>query len=122
MSNDKKTTNKKPKFSPYWVYGIIIVIFLAINVFSGFGSSSGNLTTPAEFFKYLKDGDVDKVQIVNRREAKIYLTDEALRKEIHKKAIKPQFLPISGKSPNYQFEFALKLFDLLASESYQSQS
>lgn len=105
MSNNKKTTNKKPKFSPYLVYGIIIVIFLAINVFSGLGSSSGNLTTPSEFFKYLKDGDVDKVQIVNRREAKIYLTDEALRKEIHKNSIRPQLIPISGKSPNYHFEF-----------------
>ncbi|RLD29999.1 MAG: peptidase M41 [Bacteroidetes bacterium] len=107
MADDKKTNinNKKPKFSPYWVYGIIIVIFLAINVFSGLGSSTGSITTPSEFFKYLQDGDVDKVQIVNRREAKIYLTDEALRKEIHKKAIKTQLLPISGKSPNYQFEF-----------------
>ncbi len=106
MSNDKKVNNKKPKFSPYWVYGLIIVIFLAINLFSGsMGSSSGSLTTPAEFFRYLKDGDVENVQIVNRHEAKIFLTAEAADKEIHKKSVKPQLLPISGKSPNYQFEF-----------------
>ncbi|MBN4085512.1 ATP-dependent zinc metalloprotease FtsH, partial [Flavobacteriaceae bacterium AH-315-B10] len=118
MTDKKKPTNKKPKFSPYWVYGIIIVIFLAINVFSGLGSSTGSITTPSEFFKYLKDGDVDKVQIVNRREAKIFLTEEAARKEIHKNTIKPQFLPISGKSPNYQFEFG----DLQNFENQLSQA
>lgn len=106
MADDKKPNIKKPKFSPYWVYGVIIVLFLAINVFSGgMSSSTGSATTPAQFFEYLKNGDVEKVEIVNRREAKVYLTSEALSKEIHKKSIKPQFLPISGKTPNYQFEF-----------------
>jgi len=106
MSNDKKINNKKPKLSPYWIYGLIIVIFLAINVFSGgMGSSTGSPTTPAQFFKYLKDGDVEKVEIVNRREAKIYLTSEAATKDIHKKSVRPQLLPMAGKSPNYQFEF-----------------
>lgn len=104
-TTNKKTTNKKPKFSQYWVYGIVIVIFLAINLFSGLGSSTGNLTTPSEFFKYLKDGDVDKIQIVNRRKAKIYLTTEASRKEIHKNSIKQQLIPIAGKTSNYYFEF-----------------
>ncbi len=106
MSNDKKINNKKPKLSPYWIYGLIIVIFLAINVFSGgMGSSTGSPTTPSQFFKYLKDGDVEKVEIVNRREAKIYLTSEAATKDIHKKSVRPQLLPMAGKSPNYQFEF-----------------
>jgi cell division protease FtsH len=118
MSDNKKVNNKKPKYSPYWVYGIIIVIFLAINVFSGLGSSTGSHTTPSEFFKYLKDGDIDKVQIVNRREAKIYLTNEALSKEVHKKSIKQQLFPIAGKTPNYQFEFG----DLQNFENQLSQA
>ena len=106
MSNDKKINNKKPKLSPYWIYGLIIVIFLAINVFSGgMGSSTGSPTTPAQFFQYLRDGDVEKVEIVNRREAKIYITSEAVTKDIHKKSVRPQLLPMAGKSPNYQFEF-----------------
>ena len=106
MANDKKVNNKKPKLNPYWIYGLIIVIFLAINVFSGgMGSSTGTPTTPSQFFDYLKNGDVEKVEIVNRREAKIYLTPEAAAKDIHKRSIKPQLFPMAGKSPNYQFEF-----------------
>jgi len=119
MSNDKKVNNKKPKLSPYWVYGLIIVIFLAINMFTGgMGSSTGSITTPAQFFRYLQDGDIENVQIVNRHEAKIYLTTEAASKEVHKNSIKPQLLPISGKSPNYQFEFGdLQNFENQLSEA-----
>ncbi len=106
MSDNKKINNKKPKLNPYWIYGSIILVFFAINIFSGgMGSSSGSQTTPSQFFDYLKIGDVDKVEIVNRREAKVYLTTEALNKDVHKKSIKQQILPISGKYPNYQFEF-----------------
>ena len=106
MSNDKKANNKKPKVSPYWIYGSIIVIFLAINLFSGgMGSSAGSPTTPAQFFQYLENGDVENVQIVNRREAKIYLTPEAAAQEVHRKTVRPSLIPMAGKSPNYQFEF-----------------
>ena len=105
MSNDKKPNNKKPKISPYWIYGSIIVIFLAINLFSGgMGSSTGSPTTPAQFFQYLENGDVDKVEIINRREAKVYLTNEAASQEVHRKTVRPSLIPMAGKSPNYQFE------------------
>ena len=104
MSN--KNINKKPKLSPYWIYGLILAVFLFINIFSGgFGGSVGAPTTPSQFFDYLEQGDVDKVEIVNKREAKVYLTSDASKKEIHKKTSKPQLLPIAGKAPNYQFEF-----------------
>jgi len=119
MSNDKKVNNKKPKLSPYWIYGLIIVIFLAINMFSGgMGSSTGSPTTPAQFFEYLENGDVENVQIVNRREAKIFLTPEAASQEIHRKSVKPSLIPMAGKSPNYQFEFGdLQNFENQLSEA-----
>jgi len=113
MPENKKPNNtKKPKFSPYWIYGLILALFLTFNLFSGgMGSSTGSSSTPAQFFNYLKDGDVEKVEIVNQREAKVYLTEEAAKKDVHKKSVKPQLLPIAGKSPNYQFEFGdIQLF------------
>ena len=106
MTNDnKKSNNKKPKFSPYWIYGGIIAVFLLINVLGGSGFSETNPTTPSQFMKFLKDGDVKKVEIVNRREAKVYLTKEAEEKDIHKKSKPTTFLPTATKLPNYQFEF-----------------
>ena len=100
-----KKTNKKPKLNPYWIYGIIIAVFLGINVFSGgIGSNVGSTTTQDKFFDYLRDGEVEKVVIINRREAQVYLTSEAASLSEHKKSVKPQLLPMSGKVPNYEFQ------------------
>ena len=104
MSKDKKPKNTK--FNAYWIYGGAVVIILAINLFSGsLGASSGESSTPSQFFKYLKDGDVKKVEIVNKREALVYLTTQASSKDVHKNNKKKQFLPSTSGEPNYKFEF-----------------
>ena len=103
MSKEKKQNNFK--FNAYWIYGIIIGVFLIFNLFSGgMGTSNGMTTTPSKFFKFLRDGDVKKVEIVNKREALVYLTDNASKKEIHRKSRPQQFIPL-GIAPNYAFEF-----------------
>ena len=103
--DNKKPKSKKPKFSPYWIYGGIIAIFLALQVLGGSGFQETDPTTPSQFMNFLEDGDIEKVEIVNRREAKVYLTKEAENKEIHKKSKPSSLLPTATKLPNYQFEF-----------------
>ena len=45
MANEKKNIkDKKPKFSPYWIYGIIITIFLGTSLFSNSGFQEGKET------------------------------------------------------------------------------
>ncbi|GAA3785150.1 MULTISPECIES: ATP-dependent zinc metalloprotease FtsH [Corallibacter] len=106
MANNKKNPkNKKPKFSPYWIYGGVIAIFLAMQLFNGSSFQDAKPTTPSQFMEYLKSGDVEKVEIVNRREAKVYLTKEAQEKEIHKKSKPTSILPSATRLPNYKFEF-----------------
>ena len=103
MSKQKKQNNFK--FNAYWIYGIVIGVFLIFNFFSGgIGSSNGITTTPSKFFTFLRNGDVKKVEIVNKREALVYLNDNASKKEIHRKSQPQQFLPL-GTVPNYSFEF-----------------
>ncbi|GAB1855883.1 ATP-dependent zinc metalloprotease FtsH [Flavobacteriaceae bacterium MHTCC 0001] len=110
-SNNKNIKEKKPKFSPYWIYGIILSLFLIFTLFNNSGLDSGNTTNPTEFYKFVKDGDVAEVEIVNRRLAKVYLTKEAAKKEIHKKAKSTSFSISSAKLPNYRFEFGeLEIF------------
>jgi len=114
MANDKKKPEKnkqdpdnndlKPKFSAYWIYGIIIVIFLGIQFFGSSSWSEPAKTTPAEFQQFLTDGDVQKVVIVNKNQAKVFLTEEAKAKEVHTRNAKDQLLP-SSDVPAYQFEF-----------------
>ena len=125
MSKDKKQNNFK--FNAYWVYGIVIGVFLIFNLFSGgIGASNGITTTPSKFFKFLRDGDVKKVEIVNKREALVYLTDNASKKEIHRKSQPQKILPL-GIAPNYSFEFGdVQLFqkqleDTIAEENLRTE-
>lgn len=112
MTNEKNNIkDKKPKFNPYWIYGIVIAVFLAIQVFSSVGSQEGSTTNPTQFLQFVADGDVEKVEIVNKRIAKVYLTREAEQKEIHKKSIPNTLIPTATKLPNYKFEFGdLQIF------------
>ncbi|WP_298896602.1 ATP-dependent zinc metalloprotease FtsH [uncultured Psychroserpens sp.] len=112
MAKDNKNLNKKPKFSPYWIYGFVIAGILAIQLFSGgFGGSTSKDINPSEYFSYMEDGDVEKLLIINDREARVYLTKEALNKEVHKKAKPNNILPSVTAQPNYVFEFGhLEIF------------
>ncbi|KAA5824117.1 ATP-dependent zinc metalloprotease FtsH [Algibacter amylolyticus] len=107
MANENKNLkDKKPKFSPYWIYGILIALFLGYQLFSGASYQDANKTTPSDFFKYLEDGDVSRIDIIkNTRVAKVYLTKDALEKEIHKNSKPQTFIPSATILPNYRFEF-----------------
>lgn len=107
MANDKKNIkDKKPKFSPYWIYGILIALFLGFQLFGDSSNSGGSKTTTSDFFKYLANGDVKKVDIVkNTRVARVYLTKEAEDKEIHKNSKQQPLIPSVSVLPNYKFEF-----------------
>jgi cell division protease FtsH len=102
---NKKNNKKNPKISPYWFYGGIIFLFILLQTFSsGIASNDLNQTTPSKFFEYVSIGDVEKIEIINKREVKVYLTEEASSQDIHKGTTKPYF-PLAGRSANYRFEF-----------------
>jgi len=104
-NNNKKSELKKPKFNSYWIYGAIIIVFIVLNVFGGGSWSQPKKTTQGEFETLLRDGDVEKVEIVNRKIAKVYLTPEAKDKEKHTKNKKGSNFLSEGKEASYQFEF-----------------
>lgn len=104
-ADNNNQPNKKPRFSVYWIYAIILVFILGTQFFSeGFLSRTAT-TTPAEFETFLRNGDVARVLIVNGREARVFLTKEALGKEVHKKVGKDNFFSSSSDRPHYEFEF-----------------
>jgi ATP-dependent metalloprotease FtsH len=101
--NSNNPKDQKPKFSPLWIYGMIIVAFFAINYFGSGGWSDPAKTTPAEFQEFLVSGDVEKVVIVNKNKARVYLTDEGKAKEVHVRKVGHQSL--TSNVPAYEFEF-----------------
>ncbi len=104
MKNQKKQ-QKKPQFNGYWIFGSIIIGFLLLNVFSAGGNQNSSITTTSKFFEYASNGDIEKIEIINKREVYVYLTRDAELKDEHKNSSNKSLLSISTKKPNYRFEF-----------------
>ena len=109
--NKKNTPGKggKPKFNFYWIYAIIFAIFLGLSFFGG-SSSTGNKTSFADLKEMLMEGDVDHLLVINQREIRVFLTDEALEKDKHDEVSKPRIGEGRSKGPHYKFEMPDEAF------------
>ena len=66
----------KPKFNSYWIIGIILLAMIGIQ-FLGSGNNLKEIDSN-RFFNILKEGDVEKIVIVNKEKVEIYIKPERL--------------------------------------------
>lgn len=99
--------NTKKKPSKYgWIFYAAILVFVAFNLFGGLALDNQEKTTTSQLEEYLREGDVDKIVIItNTRQAKVYLNDIALQKEIHKKVAEPSLIPSTAPTAQYVLDF-----------------
>ncbi|WNM18718.1 ATP-dependent zinc metalloprotease FtsH [Flavobacterium capsici] len=101
MAEEKKSNNFK--FNPWWIYGLLIVVFLLLNVFSGSSFQEVGKITSSKFNDMLDKGKVEKVIVYNKTEAEVYLTEAAMKEKENKK-IATDVLGRVNKGPHYSFE------------------
>ena len=102
MAKENNNTGKKPKFSSWWIYGLIIVLILGFQFLNSDNFTNTKKTTTSELQEYLRNGDVKEILIItNARQAKVFLTDEALKKDVHKDVAEKPFSINSAKVPQY---------------------
>jgi AFG3 family protein len=104
--------NKKPKLSPmmpkfnfYWIYGIIAVVFLALQ----FAPHDVALkTTKTKFFtEMLPSHDIEKLVVINKERVEIYIKKESLKNEKYSDLKKRNGLfAASETGPDYFFEIS----------------
>ena len=64
----KEGKNNNLKFSPYWIYGVVITILLIMSMFGGDSTwQSISKTNISDFERYLNEGDVEQVIVVNQK-------------------------------------------------------
>ncbi len=77
-----KTPRKGPKFNIYWIYGIMILLLIGLNFFSGsMGSSAEQMSFQDFRQKYLDKGQVSKLIVVNKSEVEVFLKENAQAKK-----------------------------------------
>jgi cell division protease FtsH len=99
----KRTLPKPPKFNFYWIYGIILVGFLAFNIMYS-GNSAKEISYQRFTNEMLLSHDVEKLiafQQGNIYIIEIYLQKDKLQNEKYKDINTSKFL--SGAGPHYYF-------------------
>jgi AFG3 family protein len=98
--NNLRSGNKVPKINPYWIYGIIIIAFLAIQWFSLGG---GPVETNWKEVKtsMIPNNDIKKIIVVNKKEAQIYLKEGSYDKYASK--LKNNFTTPPKEGPHFFF-------------------
>ena len=109
----KEGKNNKPKFNPYWVYGVIITFLLGISMFGGDNNwQTVSKTNISDFERFLNEGDVEEVIVVNQKLAKVTLNTYGLEKSVHQNSKAKNIIGQENTSgPHYEFEVGnLELF------------
>ena len=109
----KEGNKNKLKFNSYWVYAIIITILLGMSMFGGDNSwQSVSKTNISDFERFLNEGDVEEIIVVNQKLAKVTLNSYGLEKNVHKNVKSKNILGQENTSgPHYEFEVGnLELF------------
>ena len=122
MANKKK--NNKSKINIYWFYASIVFFIISIGLLGGDNAIQNTQPTDISSFEnYLRNGDIDKVTIINQRYARVTLNENALEKDVHKNARSKNFLGQDNLSgPHYQFEIGTpELFETNLQQIKQSQ-
>jgi len=112
MAKDNNTPQKKPRFSSWWIYGLIAIFLIAFQFFGSDNLASTKKTTTSELQEYLRNGDITKILIItNTNQAKVFLSDEALAKDVHKDVSEKPLFPSTGSIPQYVLDYGdLQIF------------
>jgi cell division protease FtsH len=106
MKNKKKQTFKSGfkgfKFQIYWIYVIIFIFFIGLNFM---GTEMSKPTNWQEFnSQMLQPQKVDKIVVVNKEKAYIYINKDFLSEEKFKEISKKRFGDAPNYGPHYYFE------------------
>ncbi|HXR81023.1 MAG TPA: ATP-dependent zinc metalloprotease FtsH, partial [Saprospiraceae bacterium] len=87
MSQDNKNQDKKPgrfTFNSYWIYGSIILGLIIFNLMF-LGEMATETINFQRFEQLVENGDVAKIEIVNKKDARVFLKKESMSKPEFKK-------------------------------------
>lgn len=68
-----------PKFNSFWIYGIIALVILVVQIFTIMGASQQKLNQEA-LGTMLKNQEISRIEVINGTKALIYLNEKGLKK------------------------------------------
>ena len=98
----QKRKNQMPKFNLYWIYGIIAFFMISMLFTNEMGSLSVETNEQTLIYDYIKNKDVEKIEIIqNKNIARIFIKEESLSEHRHEDVRKPLFGDGINRGPHY---------------------
>ncbi len=92
----------KPKFNSYWIIGIILLVMIGLQFISS-GSGLKEIDSN-RFFQILKNGDIEKLVIVNKEKVEVYIRAERLTDAVYEDIKSQKSNSVLGQAvPQYYF-------------------
>ena len=97
---NQKPAAKPPKFNPYWIYGLVIIAFLALQYV---GVGGGPVKTNWQEVKntMLAKRDIEKIIVINEKKAQVFLKQDSYESYVDKLA--NGFKKPSPAGPHFYF-------------------
>lgn len=115
--NNPNSNKPKPKFNVYWIYGLIAVAFIGLQLLS-FTPKPTEITMQEFERDMLKNGDVAKIVVVNKDRANIYIKEDRLNNAQYKDLTDNTFGKVSKDGPQFYFTIgSMEYFEKWISEA-----
>lgn len=101
LMNPVKKGDGKNKFNFYWIYTIIAFIFILLFFFNGDNQSKE--VNWGELKDMLAEGDVEKLVLINKTNAEIYIKADKLSKSRYQSLPEDNNNSIMGTTPHYTY-------------------
>lgn len=103
--------NKKPKFNVYWIYGLIALAFIAIQ-FINFDYGPQKITWNQFEKKMLRARDVDKVVVINKERAEVYIKSNRLKANKYEEIFEDDIDNVPKDGPHFYFTIgSIEIFE-----------
>lgn len=104
-------------FNFMWVYGAIFLLFVAMSIFQ-YMSPPANPLTYRKLTEYMKEGDVDRIKIINQKDIYIYIKPEALKEDKFKDVGGGKAGDAENPGPHFYIEMPSETFDKRLDQFY----
>lgn len=111
-------SNKPPKFNPYWIYGVIAVVFIVVNFYLTGSKGPVETTWNKVRTTMLVNNDIDRLVVINKEKAHIYLKPDRVNK--YEKEIQGTFTKPAETGPHFFFVIgSIETFERNLSEAQE---
>jgi AFG3 family protein len=92
---------KPPKFNPYWIYGVIAILFIVVNFYLTGSKGPVETTWNKVRTTMLASSDIDRMVVINKEKAHIYLKTDRVNK--YEKEMEGTFTKPAEVGPHFYF-------------------